>query len=71
MKLAVFLMMTSVALAAGWDAVQRVSPDHKVEVTTKGETTRGTFVSASETALVLGRSPVSNRFSEPMCESFR
>ena len=52
MKLAVCLMMTSVAFAACWDAVQRVSPDHKVEVTTKGETARGTFVSASETALV-------------------
>ncbi len=53
LKLAVCLMMTSVAFAAGWEAVQRVAPDHKVEVVmAKGETTRGTFVSANETAIV-------------------
>ena len=53
MKLAVCLMMASMAFAAGWEAVQRVTPDHKVEVMAKGETTRGTFISASETALVV------------------
>ena len=31
----------------------RVAPDHKVEVATKSETTRGKFVSASDTAVVV------------------
>jgi hypothetical protein len=39
---------------AGWEAVQRVSSDHKIEVATQvGKRTRWTFVSAPETALVV------------------
>jgi len=46
-------LATSVALAAGWDAVQRIAPDHKIEVVTRdGKSMRAVFVSASETALV-------------------
>lgn len=40
-------------LAAGWDSVTRVEADRRVEVVTKTETVKGTFVSASETAVVV------------------
>ncbi|MBY0502857.1 MAG: hypothetical protein K2X03_03040 [Bryobacteraceae bacterium] len=48
-----WLLTVGVALGAGWESVQRVAPGHKVEVSGKTETVRGTFVSASDTALVV------------------
>ncbi len=45
--------MACAAWAAGWESVQRVAPDHKVVVSLKGQTIRGTFVSASDTAVVV------------------
>lgn len=53
LKLRLLLVMSSVAFAAGWDSVQRVTPDQKVEVTTRSETTKGTFISANDTAVVI------------------
>ena len=49
----VWLLLVQVAWGAGWEAVQRVAPAHKVEVSTKAETVKGTFVSASDSAVVV------------------
>jgi hypothetical protein len=53
LKLTLLLIAASVGFAAGWDSVQRVAPGHKVEVSTNAETMKGTFVSASETAVIV------------------
>ena len=48
------LLLTAAVAFAGWEDVQRVSPDRRIEVVMReGKRLRGTFVSASETVLVL------------------
>src|SRR4051812_31154210 len=53
MKPAVILLTATIASFADWDGVQRIPPDHKLEVVTKHNRTRGTFVMADDTVLVL------------------
>ncbi len=54
MKFAVSCWLAaSVMWAAGWDAVQRIAPEQKVEVVTKTEHYKGTFVSATDQAVVV------------------
>lgn len=50
----VAFVLSAVALFAGWDDVQRLAADQKMEVTrSKAESVRGRFVSATETAVVV------------------
>ena len=53
MKLLIGLVMASLAFGAGWEAVQRLAPEEKVEVGVGTETVKGTFVSASDGAVVV------------------
>ena len=53
MKPAVILLTATIAFCDDWDAVQRIAPDHKLEVVTKRNRTRGIFVMADDTVLVL------------------
>ena len=53
LKLCLLFVMATVADAAGWDAVQRVAPGHRIEVTMKSASMKGAFVSASDAALVV------------------
>ena len=54
MKLFCLLLAAATALAADWDAVQRIPIDHKIEVTTRnGSSTRAVFLSATADALVV------------------
>jgi hypothetical protein len=54
MKALLLFLATGMAFAAGWEAVQEISPGHKIEVMTRdGKDTRGVFVSASENTLVV------------------
>jgi hypothetical protein len=54
MRLLLLLLAASTALAAEWDAVQRIPTDRKIEVTTlKGVRISAEFVSAAGDILVL------------------
>jgi hypothetical protein len=54
MKRLVLLLAASIPLVAEWEAVQRLSPDQKIEIVTGKERTRGAiFVSATNDALVV------------------
>jgi hypothetical protein len=54
MKLMLVLLAASAAFGAEWDAVRRIAPNQKVEITTaSGDRMRGTFVSASAEALIM------------------
>jgi len=54
MKLLFLLLAAGAAFAAGWEAVQRIPPDQKIEVTTRnGTSTRTVFVSATADAIVV------------------
>ena len=54
-KLAILAtILAAMSYGAGWEDVQRVTSQGKVEVTlAKGETVKGMFVSASESAIVI------------------
>ena len=53
-KILLLLFAANVVFSADWEAVRRISPDKGIDVRTRdSETTRGTFVSANETGLVL------------------
>jgi hypothetical protein len=54
MKVLLFFLIASAAFSAGWEAVQRIPPDTKIEVQTRqAENVRGTLVSANETVVVI------------------
>jgi len=54
LKLLLFCLAAQAAFSAGWEAVQRIQPDTRIEVRTREhQDLRGTFVSANATALVL------------------
>ena len=53
--LCLLLLTVSVACSAGWEDVQRITPGHKIEVEANNSgRTRGSFVSANDSGLVLG-----------------
>ena len=53
-KILLLILAANVVFSADWEAVRRISPDKGIDVRTRdSETTRGTFVSANETVLVL------------------
>lgn len=54
MKLLLLLAFASPALAAEWEAIQRIQSDHKIEITTRdGVRTHATFVSATADSLTV------------------
>jgi hypothetical protein len=54
MKVLLLFLTANTAFSAGWEAVQRIPPDTRIEVRTRQpEQLRGTFVSANETVLVI------------------
>lgn len=54
MRLSLLLLVVSAVFAADWDALQRIAPDHKIEVTVRdGSRTRAGFVSATGDAIVV------------------
>lgn len=54
MKLLVIILAGSSAFAAGWEAVQRIPVDQKIEVSVRnGPRTRAAFVSANGDAMVV------------------
>ena len=54
MKVLLFFLAASTAFSAGWDAVQRIPKETKVEVLTRDSANvRGRFVSAHETVMVM------------------
>jgi hypothetical protein len=54
MKCALFFILAGAALGAGWDAVQRIQPGAKVDVTLNdGAHARGGFVSADGESVVV------------------
>jgi hypothetical protein len=54
MKSLLFFLAANAAFSAGWDALQRIQPDTKIDVLTReAKNLRGTFVSANETVVVV------------------
>lgn len=54
MKVFFLSLAAGVAFAAGWEAVERIPPDQKIEVTTRnGTSTRAVFLSATGEAMVI------------------
>ncbi len=54
MKVLLFFLIARVAFSAGWESVQRIPPDTKIEVQARqSENFRGTLVSATETVVVI------------------
>lgn len=61
MKLYLFLLASAVTFAAGWDSVQRIAPNEKIEVVaSSGARTRATFVSATSEVMIV-REPSGER----------
>ena len=54
MKALLFFLAANTAFSAGWEAVQRIPADTKIEVLTREPANvRGTFISASETVVLM------------------
>jgi hypothetical protein len=54
MKVLILFVTANALFSAGWEAVQRIPPDTRIEVRTRQpESVRGTLVSATDTAVVI------------------